>query len=106
MDVKPPKAFEQKLVVPDKLLMGPGPSNYPERVKKALANPVLGHMHPETFKIMDDIKAGSHVIVTGNSNQFFSLSLTIRRQISFSNQQPVDSVLISEWACGNGVRIC
>lgn len=58
MDVKPPKAFEQKLVVPDKLLLGAGPSNYSERVQKALDNPVLGHMHPETLKIMDDIKAG------------------------------------------------
>lgn len=59
MDIKPPKTLEQKLVVPEKLLLGPGPSNYPERVRKALANPLLGQMHPETFKIMDDIKAGS-----------------------------------------------
>lgn len=59
MDVKAPKAFDQPLVVPEKLLLGPGPSNYPERVRKALANPVLGQLHPETFKIMDDIKAGS-----------------------------------------------
>lgn len=58
MDVQIPKVFEQKMVVPDKLYLGPGPSNYPKRVKKALANPVLGQLHPETFKIMDDIKEG------------------------------------------------
>lgn len=53
-----PSAFSSKIVVPEKTLMGPGPSNYPERVRKALAMPILGQMHPETFKIMDDIKEG------------------------------------------------
>lgn len=69
MDIKPPKTLEQKLVVPEKLLLGPGPSNYPERVRKALANPLLGQMHPETFKIMDDIKAGSLEHVFGCQNE-------------------------------------
>lgn len=46
------------MVVPEKILMGPGPSNYPERVRQAMSNPVLGQLHPETFKIMDDIKEG------------------------------------------------
>lgn len=53
-----PKVFKTDMVIPHKLLMGPGPSNYPDRVRKALANPVLGQLHPETFKIMDDIKEG------------------------------------------------
>lgn len=53
-----PKAFKAGMHVSEKTLMGPGPSNYPERVRKALANPVLGQLHPETFKIMDDIKEG------------------------------------------------
>jgi alanine-glyoxylate transaminase / serine-glyoxylate transaminase / serine-pyruvate transaminase len=44
--------------VPDKILMGPGPSNYTMRVRAALSNPVLSHMDPKTFKIMDDIKEG------------------------------------------------
>ena len=58
MEVEIPKVFEKKMEVPEKLLLGPGPSNYPERVRKAMANPVLGQLHPETFKIMDDIKEG------------------------------------------------
>lgn len=53
-----PKALLSKMVVPEKTLMGPGPSNYPDRVRKAMSKPVLGQMHPETFKIMDDIKEG------------------------------------------------
>lgn len=59
MNVPKPKVFNTKMVVPEKTLMGPGPSNYPDRVRQAMANPVLGQLHPETFKIMDDIKEGS-----------------------------------------------
>lgn len=58
MSVPIPKVFETDMVIPNKLLMGPGPSNYPDRIRKALANPLLGQLHPETFKIMDDIKEG------------------------------------------------
>lgn len=46
-------------VVPHKLLMGPGPSNAPDRVLAAMAQPLLGHMHPETFRLMDDCKAAA-----------------------------------------------
>lgn len=42
--------------------MGPGPSNLPERVRVALSNPILGHLHPECLKIMDDIKDGLRYI--------------------------------------------
>lgn len=58
MSVPLPTVFQTGMVVPNKLLMGPGPSNYPERVRQAMANPVLGQLHGETFKIMDDIKEG------------------------------------------------
>ncbi|CAO1373147.1 unnamed protein product [Diamesa hyperborea] len=57
-EVSIPKEFEEPLNVPEKVLMGPGPSNYPERVRTAMSYPVLGQLHPETFKIMDDIKKG------------------------------------------------
>lgn len=53
-----PTTFLAPLVVPEKKLMGPGPSDYPLRVRKALSNPVLGHMHPETLALMDEIKEG------------------------------------------------
>jgi alanine-glyoxylate transaminase / serine-glyoxylate transaminase / serine-pyruvate transaminase len=58
MAIPLPTAFQRPLVVPEKKLMGAGPSDYPMRVRKALANPVLGHMHPETLAMMDDIKEG------------------------------------------------
>lgn len=44
--------LSKPLVVPHgRILMGPGPSNCSPRVLESLANPVIGHMHPETFKV-------------------------------------------------------
>ncbi|EFA09724.1 alanine--glyoxylate aminotransferase [Tribolium castaneum] len=67
MDVPPPQELTQPLQVPSKTLMGPGPSNCSPRVMEAISRPILGHMHPEIFKIMDDIKAGiRYVFQTSN----------------------------------------
>lgn len=38
--------------------MGPGPANAYPRVLAAQALPLLGHMHPPFFKIMDEIQEG------------------------------------------------
>lgn len=39
-----------------RVLMGPGPSDVPERVLKALARPTIGHLDPEFVDMMDEIK--------------------------------------------------
>ena len=42
------------MVMPDRLLLGPGPSNpYPE-VTAAFAQPLLGHLDPEFLRILDE----------------------------------------------------
>lgn len=46
--------FSQPMKVPKRLLLGPGPSNLSERVIKAISNPLLGHMHLETFKVSNN----------------------------------------------------
>ena len=38
--------------------MGPGPANAYPRVLAAQSLPMLGHMHPPFFKIMDEIQEG------------------------------------------------
>ncbi len=70
MEVPKPNLFAP-LSVPQKTMTGPGPSNYSQRVQKALSLPVLGHMHQETFKIMDEIKEGlKYIFQTRNSLTF------------------------------------
>lgn len=62
MDISPPSSLTTPLVVPHKILMGPGPSNAHQRVLDALSQPTLGHLHPETLHFMDEIKEGCQYI--------------------------------------------
>ena len=47
----PPECLKTPMQVPQKLLMGPGPSNAPTRVLEANALPLLGHLHPEFIQV-------------------------------------------------------
>ncbi len=42
---------------PRRVLMGPGPSDVPERVLQAMARPTIGHLDPAFISLMDDIKS-------------------------------------------------
>ena len=42
---------------PRRILLGPGPSNPHPRVLEALSAPVVGHLDPEFFKVMEESKA-------------------------------------------------
>ncbi|XP_049278987.1 alanine--glyoxylate aminotransferase [Anopheles funestus] len=72
--ISAPEVLREPLVVPEKLLMGPGPSNAHPRVLEAMSRPILGHLHPETLKIMDDIKAGMRYLFQTNNAATFCLS--------------------------------
>ncbi len=41
---------------PDRILMGPGPSNVHPRVLNAMARPTIGHLDPRFIDLMDEIK--------------------------------------------------
>ena len=58
LTVTPPENLKGPLTIPEKTLLGPGPSNVPDRILKAMALPTIGHLHPEFCKVMDDCKAG------------------------------------------------
>jgi alanine-glyoxylate transaminase/serine-glyoxylate transaminase/serine-pyruvate transaminase len=45
-----------KLNIPDRVLLGPGPSEMPARVLQALAMPVIGHLDPAFLQIMDGVQ--------------------------------------------------
>ncbi|KAK2538268.1 Agxt [Columba guinea] len=58
LHVPKPQGLLRPLVVPERLLLGPGPSNVPPRILAAGGRQLLGHMHPEVLQVMDEIKAG------------------------------------------------
>lgn len=77
MEVAKPEVFKNSLKVVEKTLCGAGPSNYHERVRKAFSNEIMGHLHPETLKIMDDIKEGvKYLFQTRNNPLTFCISGT------------------------------
>ena len=46
----------QDLEIPDRLLLGPGPSNVSQRVLRALEQPVIGHLDPVFLSLLDDVQ--------------------------------------------------
>ncbi|XP_008592883.1 PREDICTED: serine--pyruvate aminotransferase, mitochondrial [Galeopterus variegatus] len=65
--VAPPEALLKPLSVPNRLLLGPGPSNLTPRVLAASGLQIIGHMHKEMFQVMDEIKQGiQYVFQTKN----------------------------------------
>jgi len=52
---------------PQRVLLGPGPSDVPARVLQALASPTIGHLDPEYLRIMDEMRElMKHVFRTTN----------------------------------------
>jgi len=43
--------------IPQRILMGPGPSDANHRVLRAMSAPLIGHLDPEFLMIMDQVKA-------------------------------------------------
>ena len=43
-------------IPPKRILMGPGPSDVPQRVLDASARPTVGHLDPSFITLMDEIK--------------------------------------------------
>lgn len=41
---------------PQRTLLGPGPSDVPQRVLEAMARPTIGHLDPQFVKMMDEVK--------------------------------------------------
>ncbi|MDY6779067.1 MAG: alanine--glyoxylate aminotransferase family protein, partial [Halobacteria archaeon] len=45
-----------ELNTPDRVLMGPGPSNVHPRVLRAMNTPVVGHLDPSFIEVMDEVQ--------------------------------------------------
>src|SRR3954463_1364623 len=44
------------IAIPQRILLGPGPSDVPPRVLEALAKPTIGHLDPVFLQLMDEIR--------------------------------------------------
>lgn len=57
-DPRGPRVSTATITVPDRLLLGSGPSPVPARILDALALPTIGHLDPAFGALMDDVAAG------------------------------------------------
>jgi alanine-glyoxylate transaminase/serine-glyoxylate transaminase/serine-pyruvate transaminase len=62
------KIYEE-MKLPRRILMGPGPSNVPDRVMTALASPVVGHLDPAFLSIMEEVQEMLRAVM-GTENRF------------------------------------
>ncbi|MSU41948.1 MAG: alanine--glyoxylate aminotransferase family protein [Pedosphaera sp.] len=59
------------LRIPERILMGPGPSNAPPSVLAAMSRPLVGHLDPAFVAMMEEIKAMlRQVFITRNEMTF------------------------------------
>lgn len=67
---------EPRLEVPERLLLGPGPSNVSARVRAAMARPLLGHLDPAFLEIMEEVKAALRRLFGTDNEMTLPLSAT------------------------------
>lgn len=96
-----PADFPQ-LAPPERILLGPGPSDVPSRVLQALAAPTIGHLDPEYLKIMDETRVMLRTAFRTTNEMTLAMSGTgsAGMETCICNLvEPGDEVLI----CVNGV---
>ena len=59
-----------------RLLLGPGPSPVSERIRKALAQPTIGHLDPQFLTIMDEVNEGLRLVFGTENAMTFPVSAT------------------------------
>jgi len=88
--------------IPQRVLLGPGPSDVPARILEALARPTIGHLDPVFLQLMDDIRAKMKKVFRTENEMTLAVSGTgsAGMETVFVNLiEPGDKVLI----CVNGV---
>lgn len=61
-------------IPPNRILMGPGPSNVHPRVLEAMARPTIGHLDPKFIELMDEIKVLLKYAFQTNNEVTFAVS--------------------------------
>ena len=89
-------------IPPRRMLMGPGPSDVPQRVLDAMARPTIGHLDPAFVELMEQIKAMLRMAFQTENALTFPVSApgSAGMEMCFVNLvEPGDKVIV----CRNGV---
>jgi len=94
-------SYMKELQPPQRVLLGPGPSTVHPRVLQAMAFPVMGHLDPAFFQVMDDVCEMLRMVFHTNNKMTLPISSTGTGAMETACAniiEPGDSVLI----CRNG----
>jgi alanine-glyoxylate transaminase/serine-glyoxylate transaminase/serine-pyruvate transaminase len=94
-------SYMNELSVPQKVLLGPGPSSVHPRVLAAMASPVMGHLDPAFFQVMDDVCDMLRIVFNTENKMTVPISSTGTGAMEAACAniiEPGDEVLI----CRNG----
>lgn len=69
-----PASFTKPLVLEDKLLMIPGPTNTSPRVLKAMSTPVIGLTDPQFFRLQAELQEGIRYLFQTTNRYTFALT--------------------------------
>jgi len=87
---------------PQRILMGPGPSDVPPRVLEAMSRPTIGHLDPAFVGLMDEVKARLQYAFRTKNDMTMAVSApgSAGMETCFVNLvEPGDTVVV----CINGV---
>ncbi len=90
------------LHIPERILMGPGPSDVSARVLRALSQPTVGHLDPVFLSLMDRVRARLQAVFNTDNEMTLAVSGTgsAGMETLFVNLvEPGDRVLV----CSHGV---
>ncbi|XP_063079481.1 alanine--glyoxylate and serine--pyruvate aminotransferase b [Engraulis encrasicolus] len=96
--IPPPACMLRPLEAPFRYLFGPGPSNVPPRVLAAGGRPIIGHLHPEMYEIMNDIKKGIQYVFQTQNNMTLAMSGSGHAAMEcavFNTVEPGETVLVA-----------
>src|SRR5258707_2293196 len=83
--------------IPQRILLGPGPSDVPARVLRALGQPTIGHLDPVFLQLMDEIRSKLKQVFKTQNEMTLAVSGTgsAGMETCFVNLiEPGDAVLI------------
>src|SRR4029453_9901119 len=84
--------------IPKRTLMGPGPSDVPQRILDALANPTIGHLDPVFLQIMDEIR--------GKLREVFRTKNEMTLAVSGTGSAGMETVFVNLVEPGDKVLVC
>src|SRR6185295_3806341 len=88
----------EKFEPPKRVLLGPGPSPVDDRVLKAMAAPVLGHLDPLFLRCMDDIQAMLRYV--------FETENRVTIPVSATGSAGMEAALVNAIEPGDEVVVC